>query len=218
MEGHSQAPPKPATFNAKPPEAVVEKPIQSALPTAPSFDAAAFLVTVQGHMKRNNELLTEEYHKALIKNLEDFGRGIKRAIREETSRQTRPLVERDLERFLQRAQKKGGRIPEDLSSKFSSLTDVDLDHEKHLKKQTALDKKMLKEIEPIRESYISGLERKKAALIEKRDEIAAEEIAKEIELTRSDAGHFQQIIGCNIPDADEFDEQDTRDEWDEQDE
>lgn len=225
-EGHSEKPPKPATFNAKPPEAVVEKPIQPALPPtnnltpAPhrSFDPAAFFVMAQGQIKRYNERLIEEYQEALTKNLEDFCRGIKRAMREIPNRQIRPLVERDLEQFLELAQKNGGRIPEDLDSQFNGLVDIDEDHAKHLTKQDALDKKMLKEIESIRESYISGLERKRASLIEKRDEIAAEEIAREIDLTRSDAGHLQQILGCEIPDVGELNERDTRDKWDQQDE
>ena len=215
-----QEPPKPTTSDAPPSEAVVEKPIQPALSTAPSpapasvtsFDTAAFLVTVQGRMKRNNERLTEEHQEALAKNLENFGRSIKRAIREEVSRQSRGFVERELEQFLELAQKNGGRIPEDLDSQFSVLNDIKEDHAKHLTKQDVLDKKMLKEIEPIRESYISGLERKRASLIEMRDEIAAEEITKEIELTRSDAGHFQQILGCEIPDVDE---RDDSDDWNE---
>lgn len=219
-EGLSQEPPKPATSDAPPSETVVQKPIQPALSTEPSpapapvtsFDTAAFLVTVQGRMKSNNERLTEEYQEALAKNLENFGRSIKRAIREEISRQSRELVERDLEQFLELAQKNGGRIPEDLDSQFSVLNDINEDHAKHLTKQDVLDKKMLKEIEPIRESYISGLERKRVSLIEMRDEIAAEEITKEIDLTRSDAGHFQQILGCEIPDVDE---RTDSDEWDE---
>jgi serine/threonine protein kinase len=225
-EGHPEAPPKPETFDTKPPEAVVEKPIQPALPTtnspapasATSFDTVAFLVTVQDRMKSNNERLTEEYQEALAKNLENFGRGIKRAIRDIPNRQIRPLVERDLEQFLELAQKNGGRIPEDLDSQFSDLEDVNGDHAKHLTKQDALDKEMLEEIEPIRESYISGLERKRASLIEKRDEVAAEEITKEIDLTRSDAGHFQQILGCEVPDVGELNERETRDKWDQQDE
>ena len=225
-EGHPEAPPKPETFDTKPPEAVVEKPIQPALPTtdspapasATSFDTVAFLATVQDRMKSNNERLTEEYQEALAKNLENFGRGIKRAIRDIPNRQIRPLVERDLEQFLELAQKNGGRIPEDLDSQFSDLEDVNGDHAKHLTKQDALDKEMLEEIEPIRESYISGLERKRASLIEKRDEVAAEEITKEIDLTRSDAGHFQQILGCEIPDVGELNERETRDKWDQQDE
>jgi serine/threonine protein kinase len=225
-EGHPEAPPEPETFDTKPPEAVVEKPIQPALPapnspapaSATSFDTVAFLVTVQDIMKSNNERLTEEYQEALAKNLENFGRGIKRAIRDIPNRQIRPLVERDLEQFLELAQKNGGRIPEDLDSQFSDLEDVNGDHAKHLTKQDALDKEMLEEIEPIRESYISGLERKRASLIEKRDEVAAEEITKEIELTRSDAGHFQQILGCEVPDVGELNERETRDKWDQQDE
>jgi PAB1-binding protein PBP1 len=67
---------------------------------------------------------------------------------------------------------------------------------------------MLKEIDKLRESYIDGLDRKRATLAEKRDEVAAEAIAKEIELARTEPSHFQKIIGCEI------DESNDSDEWD----
>ena len=205
---------------------MVKKPIQPALPPtnnltpAPrsSFDTDEFFDMTQGQIKRFNERLTEEYQEALTNNLDDFCRGIKRAMRENPNRQIRPMVERELDRLLKQSQKNGGRIPEHLDSQFNGLDDIDEDHEKHLTKQDALDKKMLKKIEPMSESYISKLEGKRAELIEKRDEVAAEEIAREIDLTRSDAGHFQQILGCEIPDVGELNKRETSDKWDQQDE
>ncbi|MFN6017323.1 MAG: hypothetical protein ACK49N_07075, partial [Verrucomicrobiota bacterium] len=100
----------------------------------------------------------------------------------------------------------GGRIPDVINPHLASLSESQKDLNKHLQKQSEIDLKMIEELKPLYDMYIMGLQKKYDALIEDRDDVAAAQIAEEIELTRKSTTHFQEIMGCQIPAPTEVEE------------
>lgn len=150
-------------------------------------------------MREKGEQSITAYRKALEENVDDLGRDIKRSLRDIRNRQVQSLIEEDLNEYLKDCKENGGRIPERFNPHWGGLPEAMKDHKKSLKKQSSLDREMLKELEPYRETYIKGLEYKQKILMDEQDEIAAAQIGEEIELTRKSISHFQEVIDCQVP-------------------
>ena len=89
---------------------------------------------------------------------------------------------------------------------LASLSESKKNLKKHLQKQSEINLKMVEQLKPLCDMYIMGLQKKHDALIEDRDDVAAAQIAEEIELTRKSTTHFQEIMGCQIPALTEVEE------------
>ena len=150
-------------------------------------------------MKAKGEQTIASYKKALNNNLDSFERSGERSLRDLPNRQTQAMLEPELKKFIARGKNDNSRIPEVLSPPLVNIGDTKKDHRKHLQKQSELDLKMIEQLKPLCEIYINGLQKKQATLTADHDDVAAAQIAEEIELTRKNPAHFQDVIGCKIP-------------------
>lgn len=150
-------------------------------------------------MRKKGETTIAAYRNALEGNVEDLERSLKRSIRDIPSRDVRDVIEQHLASFVDECKKDGGRIPDVINPHLASLSESQKDLKKQLQKQSEIDLKMIEELKPLSDMYIMGLQKKHDTLIEDRDDVAAAQIAEEIELTRKSTNHFQEIMGCQIP-------------------
>lgn len=150
-------------------------------------------------MRKKGDTTIAAYRNALEGNLEDLERSLKRSIRDIPSRNVQDVIEQHLARFVDECKKDEGRIPDVINPHLASLSDSQKDLKKHLQKQSEINLKMVEQLKPLCDMYIMGLQKKHDALIEDRDDVAAAQIAEEIELTRKSTTHFQEIMGCQIP-------------------
>ena len=163
------------------------------------FDVPGYLIYAQNSMRKKGDTTIAAYRNALEGNVEDLERSLKRSIRDIPSRDVQDVSEQHLARFVDECKKGEGRIPDVINPHLASLSDSQKDLKKHLQKQFEIDLKMVEQLKPLCDMYIMGLQKKHDALIEDRDDVAAAQIAEEIELTRKSTTHFQEIMGCQIP-------------------
>lgn len=157
-------------------------------------------------MRGKGETSIAAYREALAENVEDFERSLKRSIRDIPSRNVQDVIEQHLASFVDECKKDEGRIPDVINPHLASLSESQKDLKKHLQKQSEIDLKMVEQLKPLCDMYIMGLQKKHDALIEDRDDVAAAQIAEEIELTRKSTTHFQEIMGCQVPEPTEMEE------------
>ncbi len=150
-------------------------------------------------MKKKGEFDISTYRSDLHDNLKDFERALKSSVRDIPIREHKDLAEQELASMIGNCAKEGGRIPDLINPQLATLKDAQKDLEKHLQKQSEIDLKMIEELKPLRETYITGLEVKRKSLIKDHDDVAAAQIAEEIELTRKSESHFQEVMECLIP-------------------
>jgi autotransporter-associated beta strand protein len=163
------------------------------------FNVPDFLTQAQGTMKKRGEFDISTYRSNLHDNLKDFERSLKSSLRDIPIREHKDLAEQELASMIENCANEGGRIPNMIKPQLAALKDAQKDLEKHLQKQSKIDLQMIEELEPLRETYISGLELKRKMLIKDHDDVAAAQIAEEIELTRNSESHFQEVMECQIP-------------------
>ena len=150
-------------------------------------------------MNVKGEQTIASYKKALNNNLNSFERSVERTLRDLPNRQTQAMLEPELKKFIARGKNDSSRIPEVLSPTLVNIGDTKKDHRKYLQKQSDLDLVMIEQLKPLCETYINGLQKKQATLTADHDDVAAAQIAEEIELTGKNPAHFQEIMGCQIP-------------------
>jgi serine/threonine protein kinase len=167
------------------------------------FDVPAFLAKAKVFMQRKGQVEIDFYHRDLLKNFEELEDKLKRAARRVSEQESRAEAEKNLASFIENCKKDHGRIPQTLADHLSYLEDASRDHARYLQKQSAMDTKMIEKLEPLRKLYIDGLQKQHATLLKDNDAAAARQIAEEIEMTRSNKGHFQELMGCNIAQAEE---------------
>lgn len=170
------------------------------------FDVPGFLKYARNIMRGKGETSIAAYREALAENVEDFERSLNRSIRDIPSRDLRDVVEQHLASFIAECKKDGGRIPDVINPHLASLSESQKDLKKHLQKQSEIDLKMIEELKQLSETYIMGLQKKHATLIEDHDDVAAAQITEEIELTHKSTTHFQEVMGCEVPAPTEVEE------------
>jgi serine/threonine protein kinase len=194
--------PKPIPAPApKPPQPAPQSNLAPAPAPAPEarFNVPGFLTQAQGMMKKKGEFDISTYRSNLHDNLKDFERSLKSSLRDIPIREHKDLAEQELASMIENCANEGGRIPNMIKPQLAALKDAQKDLEKHLQKQSKIDLQMIEELELLRETYISGLELKRKMLIKDHDDVAAAQIAEEIELTRNSESHFQEVMECQIP-------------------
>jgi serine/threonine protein kinase len=197
----------------KPSPAPEPKPTPAPAPTPPPapkpearFNVSGYLIYAQNSMRKKGDTTIAAYRNALEGNVGDLERSLKRSIRDIPSRNVQDVIEQHLASFVDGSKKDGGRIPDVINPHLASLSDSQKDLKKHLQKQSEIDLKMVEQLKPLCDMYIMGLQKKHDALIEDRDDVAAAQIAEEIELTRKSTTHFQEIMDCQIPALTEVEE------------
>ena len=183
---------------------------QTTPPPAPKpkarFDVPGYLIYAQNSMRKKGDTTIAAYRNALEGNVEDLERSLKRSISDIPSRDVQDVIEQHLARFVDECKKDEGRIPDVINPHLASLSESKKNLKKHLQKQSEINLKMVEQLKPLCDMYIMGLQKKHDALIEDRDDVAAAQIAEEIELTRKSTTHFQEIMGCQIPALTEVEE------------
>lgn len=198
-----------AMASAQSPEEEDKEPEGAAVST---FDHDGFLQRGRDYCRQNAERELATYRGALVKNIESLQREGKSILRDEeyldrdTERARRDKMARAIAEFIT-----NGRLPAGLAVEppeaFSELTDrdgvVSAAIQEALDEQDKLDDEIETSLQPLLESYLSGVRKQVAALAAEGNKVDAEILEREASATENSFPRFLAILqGEDLPPPD----------------
>lgn len=221
--GGNTTPTKPNDFEEKTPQvtgvtpttpadpAFVEKPEPTPVQPESTFDVPAFLTKAKDIMLAKAKPNVTKRDEGLAKNVEAFGKALKRIVRRAEFGQD--YMEQAVDKHLESIRENGNRIPSDFQ-----LKDIGRDRiaeqlkdawTEFLAAQTKLDTQLSTELAELSRTYIVGIELQIKRLKPQIDDTAIESLKAEVTATTSDSTHFETLLLG--PKEDEEDESTPKD-------
>jgi serine/threonine protein kinase len=166
----------------------------------PKFDVPGFLEKANGIMREKCDPLVAKRDESLAKNIDDFGKALKRKLWRMDTGPVRTRTENSLELYIKYCRDHGNRIPEDIAK--TTLTNHDVQNienyasllEEYTLKEKALDEALHKSLVQYSSTYTLGIEKQIERLSAAYDSAAIEELRAEIDKTRIDEKYFPDLM------------------------
>lgn len=169
----------------------------------PKFDVDGFFDRARKIMQDRSKSQVGSYRNSVKNNFSDFRNSIDKQTRRMRLSGTR--VDDRLATTMLDMEKKGGRIPKDLSSIFKDVPGIDSIHQGSYSRQIGIDDTFHQSMSSLASTYILGLEKQIERIDAEDDPGAVELIQKEIERTKASLSHFPKLMLGEDPDAEEDD-------------
>ncbi len=198
-----------------------EQPETEPAPTPEStFDTVGWLEMARGKMKEKAKPVMAGHQKKIIRNFDDFRRGVKKVLRQIDNRDRRE-IEKKADALIDKCRESGARVPEAFDfglgkvaargrskeEKQSNATllnhSKDLLAEFHkdaLAKQAEIDRDFAADMLALSQTYILGVELQVQRLKDADDPIAAETLQDEADATRDRPERFTRLMQGLDPD------------------
>lgn len=169
-------------------------------PATPKFDVEAFFGRARKIMQDRANPMIANRDAALLKNLEDFERAVKRSIRKLDFGGIRDMAETNLETYITRCKADGNRIPgkpdpkKDTNNGVRNIRGFPETHEEYLAKQELIDEQLFQSLSQLSSTYIKGLELQIERLRKDNDPAAIELIEEEVGKTRNSEKYFPYLM------------------------
>jgi hypothetical protein len=198
--------PPPATPNLEPvplPQPEPETPADTTLPAAspvetatpePKFDVPTFLSRARKIMHTRAEPIITNGNENLAKNLADFERNLKRALRKFGIKPRSENVGPFLKDFIAGCENDGNRISPTMPESLKLAPDFDALHAEFLKKQEAIDSLLVNDLSKLSATYILGMEKQIERLKPTDDPAAVNLLEEEIKLVLEDEKYFTELM------------------------
>ena len=175
--------------------AFVERPEIKPDRPASSFDLDGFLARARDIMLAKAQPNILKHRDGLAKNVDSFGRGLKRIARRLEYGQD--AADYKIEKLLETIHASDNRIPEKFD--YKEINDKIIDQvrdvfSEHLAAQAKLDAQFSAELLELSRTYIVGIELQIKRSKAQNDETAAEALAAEITATQADPTHFETLM------------------------
>jgi serine/threonine protein kinase len=163
-------------------------------PAAPKFDVTGFFERARKIMQDRATPLIATRDENLIKNLDEFERGIKRLIRKLDMGGTRDRAEERLEEFMQKCRENGNLLPAKLERDMTALRGIEEVHDEFFVKQEAINSLLMQSLIELGGLYTVGLEKQLERLKSADDPAAVALIEEEIEKVRATKEYFPYLM------------------------
>jgi serine/threonine protein kinase len=160
--------------------------------TAPKYDVASFFDRARKIMQDKAAPILTAYHSNLRANFQDCERSLLREAKR--VKYDRERVDSAVVEAIAEWREEGARIPSRLSGDLGDVPQIEAVYSSHLLRQTGIVDTRNAALAQLSGTYILGLEKQIERLEAEDDPGAIKLIQEEIERTKKDRDHFQEVV------------------------